>query len=509
MALSWPILSTLVWTPIVGGALCTVLPERFARYWSLFISLACLALVWPLLSVFDPSDVNFQFTEYCAWFPAMQIAYAMGVDGISLPLLVLSCFLGPLIIYLAHQSIHTRYSQYVGAFLILQGLMCGVFCAVDALLFYVFFEALLIPMFLIIGIWGGPNRVYATVKFFLYTFLGSIFLLIALIYLYLSAKGLEVPAPFAFSVLHALPLSLIEQKWLFGAMVFAFAVKIPMWPVHTWLPDAHVEAPTGGSVILAAVLLKMGGYGMLRLLLPTVPDACRYFAEPMVILALIAVVYIGLVAIIQQDMKKLIAYSSVAHMGFVTLGIFGIFLLQGEAISVDTRLLAISGAYIQMISHGLVSAALFFSVGVLYDRVHSRNIADYGGVINRMPAFATLFMIFAMANAGLPGTSGFVGECMVILSAMSMELWIALAAGMTLVLSAGYTLWMYKRVVFGKATRPAVLALQDLNYREYLVLGILAVSILVCGIFPKPLLDLSVPSLTQVLEQAFKTKIGA
>jgi NADH-quinone oxidoreductase subunit M len=397
--------------------------------------------------------------------------------------------------------IETRPAQYFAAFLIMEGLMIGVFAATDALLFYFFWEAMLIPMFLIIGIWGGPRRVYATIKFFLYTFLGSVFMLAALIYMYVKGGSYSIAA------LQALPLSLIEQRWIFVAFLLAFAVKVPMWPVHTWLPDAHVEAPTGGSVILAAIMLKMGGYGFLRFSLPVAPDASRELDLLVIALSLIAVIYIGFVALVQQDMKKLIAYSSIAHMGFVTLGAFVIYEIVRNTGSATGAGMGLDGAMVQMISHGLISGALFLCVGVLYDRLHSRQIADYGGVINSMPVFAAFMVLFALANTGLPGTSGFVGEFLVIIASFRASFWYSLLAATTLVLGASYTLWLVKRVVFGPVTSPRVAALKDLNGREFIVLGALAIAVLLIGVWPAPLLKVMQPTIHHLVSQAIATKL--
>src|SRR5467141_2757053 len=457
------LLSILIWLPIAAGLAVVLLGDRnivAGRWLALLASLATLALSVPLWSSFDTGTAALQFPEKLPWIPRFDAWYALGVDGISLPLIVLTAFMTVPVVIAGWRVIETRPAQYYAAFLIMEGLMIGVFSATDALLFYFFWEAMLIPMFLIIGIWGGPRRVYATIKFFLYTFLGSVFMLTALIYMYVKGGSYSIAS------LQALPLTLVEQRWIFLALLLAFAVKVPMFPVHTWLPDAHVEAPTGGSVILAAIMLKMGGYGFLRFSLPVAPDASRELDLLVIALSLIAVIYIGFVALVQQDMKKLIAYSSIAHMGFVTLGAFLVYDIVRSTGSVQGAGMGMDGAMVQMISHGLVSGALFLCVGVLYDRMHSRQIADYGGVINRMPVFAAFFMLFAMANSGLPGTSGFVGEFLVILGTMQENFWYAFAAASTLVFGAAYTLWMIKRVVFGAVANGRVAVLTDITLRE-------------------------------------------
>jgi NADH-quinone oxidoreductase subunit M len=446
---------------------------------------------------FDNSLAVMQFVERVEWIPSLNVFYSLGVDGISTPLILLTTFMTPLVVIAAWDTIKVRPAQYFAAFLILEGLMIGVFSALDGLLFYVFWEAMLVPMFLIIGIWGGARRVYATLKFFLYTFLGSVLMLVAFIYLYRLTGSFDL---FGFM---DVPLGMTAQKLIFIAFLLAFAVKVPMWPVHTWLPDAHVEAPTGGSVILAAIMLKMGGYGFLRLSLPIVPDGSAYFSGMMIALSLIAVVYIGFVALMQQDMKKLIAYSSIAHMGFVTLGFFLLWWLQGDSGAV----LGMSGGMVQMISHGLISGALFLCVGVLYDRVHSRQIADYGGVANTMPVFAALMVLFAMANAGLPGTSGFVGEFMVIIASFKANFWFAFLAATIMVLGAAYTLWMIKRVIYGDVANENVAMLKDLNRREFIVLGVLAVSVLLIGLWPAPLMDIMNATLEQLIERIGQSKL--
>jgi NADH-quinone oxidoreductase subunit M len=450
---------------------------------------------------FEPSSAAMQFVELQPWIGAFNAWYSLGVDGISMPLIVLTAFVTPLVVIAGWTAIGKRPAQYFASFLILEGLMIGVFAAMDALLFYVLWEAMLIPMFVIIGVWGGPRRVYATVKFFLYTFLGSVLMLVALIYLYLKGGSYSI------ADLQGLPLGLREQLLIFVAFLLAFAVKVPMWPVHTWLPDAHVEAPTGGSVILAAIMLKMGGYGFLRFSLPITPDASQQLDWLIILLSLVAVVYIGFVALVQQDMKKLIAYSSVAHMGFVTLGAFIAFEIMRATGGVRGAAMGLDGAMVQMISHGLVSGALFFCIGVLYDRVHSRQIADYGGVINAMPVFGAFMVLFAMANAGLPGTSGFVGEFLVILATFKANFWYAFLAAVTLILGAAYTLWLVKRVLFGPVGNDRVAQLKDLNRREFLVLGVLAIAVLALGLWPAPLLDVMRPTIEQLVQQMMVTKL--
>ena len=498
------LLSILIWLPIAAGLGILALGERniaAGRWLALVASLATLALVVPLWAHFDTATAALQFPEKLPWIPRFQAYYALGIDGISLPLIALTAFMTVPVVIAGWTVIETRPAQYYAAFLIMEGLMIGVFSASDALLFYFFWEAMLIPMFLIIGIWGGPRRVYATIKFFLYTFLGSVFMLAALIYMYVKAGDYSIAS------LQGLPLTLLEQRWIFLAFMLAFAVKVPMFPVHTWLPDAHVEAPTGGSVILAAIMLKMGGYGFLRFSLPVAPDASRELDLLVIALSLIAVIYIGFVALVQQDMKKLIAYSSIAHMGFVTLGAFVIYEIVRATGSSHGAGMGLDGAMVQMISHGLISGALFLCVGVLYDRVHSRQIADYGGVVNTMPVFATFMVLFALANTGLPGTSGFVGEFLVIIASFRASFWYAALAALTLILGACYTLWLVKRVVFGAVANPKVAALEDLNPRELVVLGALAIAVLVVGIWPAPLLKVMQPTIHHLLTQAIATKL--
>jgi NADH-quinone oxidoreductase subunit M len=498
------LLSVLIWLPITAGIVVLLLGDRnivAGRWLALLGSLATLLLAIPLWHSFGTGTAAMQFTEALPWIPRFNAYYALGVDGISMPLIVLTAFMTVPVVIAGWSVIEKRPAQYFAAFLIMEGLMIGVFSALDGLLFYFFWEAMLIPMFLIIGIWGGPRRVYATIKFFLYTFLGSVFMLAALIYMYVKGGS------YAIAALQALPLTLVEQRWIFVAFLLAFAVKVPMWPVHTWLPDAHVEAPTGGSVILAAIMLKMGGYGFLRFSLPIAPDASRELDLLVISLSLIAVVYIGFVALVQQDMKKLIAYSSIAHMGFVTLGAFVIYEIVRHTGSVQGAGMGLDGAMVQMVSHGLISGALFLCVGVLYDRVHSRQIADYGGVMNTMPVFAAFMVLFALANTGLPGTSGFVGEFLVIIASFRASFWFSFLAAVTLVLGAAYTLWLVKRVVFGPVVSPRVAALEDLNGREFVVLGALAAAVLLVGVWPAPLLKVMQPTIHHLVTQAIASKL--
>ncbi len=506
MGLSTHLLSILIWLPVVGGlAVLAIGDEGDAasaragamRMTTLVTSLLTLALSILLYQRFDAAATTMQFVERFPWVDALDAWYYLGVDGISVPLILLTAFITPLVVIAGWDSIRTRPAQYFAAFLILEGLMIGVFSALDGLLFYVFWEFMLVPMFLIIGVWGGDRRIYATLKFFLYTFLGSVLMLVAFIYLYLQTGSYDL-----IGWMDA-PLGMTAQKLIFIAFLLAFAVKVPMWPVHTWLPDAHVEAPTGGSVILAAIMLKMGGYGFIRLSLPIVPDGSEYFAGLMIALSLIAVVYIGLVALMQKDMKKLIAYSSIAHMGFVTLGFFLLYEIDGPTGAV----LGLSGGMVQMVSHGLISGAMFLCVGVLYDRVHSRMIASYGGVANTMPTYAAFFVLFAMANAGLPGTSGFVGEFMVIIASFKANFWFAFLAATTLVLGAAYTLWMVKRVIYGDIANDDVAELSDLNRREFIVLGILALSVLLVGLWPAPLVDMMNVTIEQLVERVGLSKL--
>ena len=499
-----PLLSLLVWLPIVGGV-WVLLAGRGSgastvRATALAVSLVAFVLSLLLWTGFDTTAHEMQFVEKTTWIPTFRIHYHLGIDGISMPLILLTTLMVVLVVLAGWEVIKEKPAQYMAAFLIQEGLTVGSFSALDSILFYVFWEAQLIPMFLIIGIWGGPRRIYATVKFFLYTFLGSVLMLVALLWLYAQADS------FAVLDLHALPIGLTPQILVFIAFLVAFAVKVPMWPVHTWLPDAHVEAPTGGSVILAAIMLKLGGYGFIRFAMPIAPDASAELAMFMIALSLVAIVYVGFVALVQPDMKKLIAYSSVSHMGFVTLGFFIAFALM-ESGDPTAAALGVEGAMVQMISHGFISGALFLCVGVMYDRLHSRMIGDYGGVAHPMPAFAALMMLFALANSGLPGTSGFVGEFMVILASFKAGAWIAALAATTLVLGAAYTLWMYKRVVYGPIAGDGVASLADIGRREFVVLAVLAVMVLVLGLWPAPLLEVMGPSVEHFLEHVARSKL--
>jgi NADH-quinone oxidoreductase subunit M len=499
-----PLLSLVIWLPIAGGALLLALGEQrstAARWTALAVSVATFIVSLPLLTTFDRTTAAMQFVERVPWIEQFNVDYYLGVDGISMPLILLTTFITVLVVIAGWQVIERRQNQYFASFLVMEGVMNGVFASLDAMLFYVFWEAMLIPMFIIIGIWGGPRRIYATLKFFLYTFLGSVLMLVALIYMYLKSGSYEIAS------FQAMGLGMREQVLIFLAFLVAFAVKVPMWPVHTWLPDAHVEAPTGGSVILAAIMLKMGGYGFLRFSLPITPDASMSLDWLVISLSLIAVVYIGFVALVQTDMKKLIAYSSIAHMGFVTLGFFIAYSIFRRTGGIDGAAMGIAGGMVQMVSHGLVSGALFLCVGVLYDRVHSREIGDYGGVANTMPRFAAFMVLFAMANAGLPGTSGFVGEFLVILSSFKANPWFAFAAATTLILGAAYTLWMVKRVVFGDIANDNVRKLEDVNAREFAVLGTLAVAVLVLGVWPAPLLEVMGPTIDHLIEQIMQSKL--
>lgn len=490
------LLSLAIWLPIACGLLLLALGRdeqaNTVRWLALVAAVISFLVTLPLITGFDTATAGMQFVEKQAWIERFNVMYHLGVDGISMWFVPLTAFITIIVVIAAWEVIEHRVNQYMGAFLVLSGLMVGVFSALDGLLFYVFFEATLIPMYIIIGVWGGPRRVYAAFKFFLYTLAGSLLMLIALLYLYLQSGG-----SFDIQTWHKLPLPLNAQTLLFFAFFAAFAVKVPMWPVHTWLPDAHVEAPTGGSVVLAAIMLKLGAYGFLRFSMPIAPDAAREYAWVIITLSLIAVVYVGLVALVQQDMKKLVAYSSVAHMGFVTLGFF----IFNE--------LGVSGGLVQMISHGFVSGAMFLCIGVLYDRVHSREIAAYGGVVNTMPKFAAFALLFAMANCGLPATAGFVGEWMVILGTVKYHFWLGAIAATALIFGAAYTLWMYKRVYFGAVTNDNVRELKDINGREFFMLAVLAIAVLYMGLYPKPFTDVMHVSVTELLKHVAQSKLVA
>ena len=497
-------LSLLIFIPIVVAIAIVLMGDKHAgKAYGLALLASLFGFAFALFVgiKFDPSLNQFQFVEQVNWITQFNIQYHLGIDGISYPLILLTSLLTPIVVVTSRTSPKQKYHQYLASFLIMEGLMIGVFCALDGFLFYLFWESMLIPMFIIIGLWGGKNRVYATVKFFLYTFLGSVFMLIALIYLYFKTGGYSI------SDFHSVPLSMREQLLIFLAFLFAFAVKIPMWPVHTWLPDAHVEAPTGGSVILAAILLKMGGYGFLRFSLPIAPDASAYLSSFMIALSLVAIIYIGLVAIAQTDMKKLIAYSSISHMGFVTLGAFVFFNIGTQTASSETMNLALTGAMIQMISHGLISAALFLCVGVMYDRLHTRLISGYRGVVNSMPKFATLMVFFVLANAAVPGTSGFVGEFTIILASFRMNLWVAFFAAITLIIGASYSLWLIKRVIFGKPLNERISGMQEMTVIEALPLVTLAFLVLSLGLWPAPLVEIMSTSIENLVNHITFSKL--
>jgi NADH-quinone oxidoreductase subunit M len=504
MLAEFPWLTLIIWLPIIGGIVVIASGDKapdLTKWLALGFALVTFLFSLPLWFGFDQTTAAMQFVERAAWIPTFDVHYHLGVDGISMPLILLTTFITIFVVIAGWEVITYKPSQYMAAFLIMEGIMVGVFSALDAILFYVFWEAMLIPMFIIIGVWGGPNRVYATIKFFLYTFFGSVFMLVALIYMYFQSGS------FGILDFHALELGMTAQILIFLAFLIAFAVKVPMFPVHTWLPDAHVEAPTGGSVILAAIMLKIGGYGFLRFSLPITPDASNELDWLIIGMSLIAVVYIGFVALVQQDMKKLIAYSSIAHMGFVTLGFFIAFMIMARNDVDSGAVLGLQGGMVQMVSHGFISAAMFLCVGVLYDRLHSREIGDYGGVVNVMPWFAAFMVFFAMANAGLPGTSGFVGEFMVILASFRADFWFAFLAATTLIVGAAYTLWMVKRVVYGEIASDKVAALEDINKREALVLSSLAVAVLVLGIWPAPLIEVMDVSIENLVRHIAVTKL--
>ncbi len=494
MQSTFPLLSLAIWCPIAFGLFVLTFGRddnpALVRSVSLLGSIISFLVTLPLIQQFDKTAHGMQFVEKAAWIERFNVNYFLGIDGISIWFILLTAFITVIVVIAGWEVIEKRVAQYMGAFLILSGLMIGVFCALDGLLFYVFFEATLIPMFIIIGVWGGPNRVYAAIKFFLYTLAGSLLTLVAILYLYFKSGG-------SFDVLawHKLPLPLNVQILIFVAFLMAFAVKVPMWPVHTWLPDAHVEAPTGGSVVLAAIMLKLGAYGFLRFSLPIAPDASHSMAGFIITLSLIAVIYIGLVALVQADMKKLVAYSSIAHMGFVTLGFF------------EFNAMAVQGGIVQMISHGFVSAAMFLCIGVLYDRMHSRQIADYGGVVNTMPRFATFFVLFSLANCGLPATSGFVGEFMVILGSVKFNFWIGILAATALIWGAAYSLWLVKRVIFGAVANDHVAKLKDIGSREFVMLGLLAIAVLVMGLYPAPFTDVMQVSVDDLLRHVAISKL--
>ncbi len=503
-----PLLSLTVWLPILGGIAVLLSGDKGdatgVRVLALVISVVTFILSLGLYTGFDTSSSAMQFEEMAAWIPAFNINYHLGVDGFSMPLIILTSFTTILVIIAGWEVIQKKPAQYMAAFLIMEGLMIGVFAALDAIFFYVFWEAMLVPMFILIGVWGGVRRVYATIKFFIYTFIGSVFMLVALIYMYYQGGSFEILD------MHNLQLGMQEQILIFLAFLMAFAVKVPMWPVHTWLPDAHVEAPTGGSVILAAIMLKIGGYGFIRFSMPIAPDAAEALDWLVILMSLVAVVYIGFVALMQKDMKKLVAYSSIAHMGFVTLGLFIVFQITSNPDNAGGQgaVLAVEGAMIQMISHGFISGAMFLMIGVLYDRMHTREIMAYGGVVHKMPVFTAFAVFFSMANAGLPGTSGFVGEFMVIIASFHANFWYAFLGATTLILGAAYTLWMVKRVFYGEITNDSVRALTDINSREFSIMAILAIAVLVLGLWPAPVIDVMHATVENFLQHISVTKLS-
>lgn len=498
---NWAILSLLIWLPIIGGVAVLVAGDYWSRPLALGVSIITFVLSLPLWTGFDATTAAMQFEEKHLWIETFGIHYHLGIDGLSMPLILLNTLITILIVIAGWEVIKQKPAQYMAAFLIMEGIINGVFSALDAMLFYVFFEAMLIPMFIVIGVWGGANRVYATIKFFLYTFLGSVFMLISLIYLY--NKG----GSFAIMDMHHMKIGMTAQILIFLSFLLAFGVKVPMWPVHTWLPDAHVEAPTGGSVILAAIMLKIGGYGFLRFSLPIVPDASEELTWLIMLMSLTAIVYIGFIALVQQDMKKLVAYSSIAHMGFVTMGFFLMYAIHKNTGSYDGSVLAMQGGMVQMVSHGFISGAMFLCIGVLYDRMHTREISAYGGVANRMPIFAGFFVLFAMANSGLPGTSGFVGEFMVILASFKASFWIAFLAATTLIVGAAYSLWLVKRTIFGGVANDEVAMLQDVNKREFFMLAVLAFFVLLVGLWPDPLTHVMGASIENLVNHASQSKL--
>lgn len=503
-----PLLSLTVWVPILGGIAVLLSGDKGdatgVRVLALVVSIVTFIISLGLYTGFDTTTSAMQFEEIADWIPAYNIRYHLGVDGFSMPLIILTSFTTILVIIAGWEVIQKKPAQYLAAFLIMEGLMIGVFAALDAIFFYVFWEAMLVPMYILIGVWGGLRRVYATIKFFIYTFIGSVLMLVALIYMYYQGGSFEILD------LHKLPLTMQEQTYIFLAFLMAFAVKVPMWPVHTWLPDAHVEAPTGGSVILAAIMLKIGGYGFIRFSMPIAPDAAYALDWLIILMSLVAVVYIGFVALVQKDMKKLVAYSSIAHMGFVTMGLFIVYQIMAnpDNASGQGAVLAVEGAMIQMISHGFISGAMFLMIGVLYDRMHTREIASYGGVVHTMPVFAGFAVFFSMANAGLPGTSGFVGEFMVILASFQANFWYAFLGATTLILGAAYTLWMVKRVFYGEVANDSVRALKDINAREFVIMATLALAVLALGLWPAPVIDVMHASVENFLQHITVTKLS-